>query len=121
MKLSAILFIFLSAASLAAAAAPPIFVCQVTERFLCIGDTCQEIPLGSWTIINLAKRTLTRCNFEGCDTYNVHISHKVGESTVLENLAQRLQAVLHDDLSFSEKLTLQNHGFVSIGNCRPQP
>jgi hypothetical protein len=107
----------LSTLALASAQAQ-VLRCDISAKYRCeLSAGCTTVTPTVWNIIDVANRTVSRCDAKGCDTYTAQFS--VSGDFINIALPERgmLAKASTDWRSFSEVATLTNVVLVSFGGC----
>ena len=95
--------------------------CDINTKYQCApSGGCTTVTPTIWNIIDLGKRTVSRCDAKGCDTYPAQFA--VSGAFINIALPERgmLAKASADWSSFSEVATLTNVVLVSFGRCTQQ-
>lgn len=95
--------------------------CDIGSKFQCdAGSGCKQAKTGIWNFVDLARRTIARCDPKGCDTYPAQFA--VSGAFINIGLPDRgmMAKLSSDGTTFVETATLANTVFVSFGVCRQQ-
>lgn len=93
--------------------------CDISEKHVCDqGSGCQSVPSTIWNTVDTTRRTFSRCDRNGCDTYAATFTTS-GLFTVIDVTGRGLIAKMAVDGSlFVEITTLGTQAFVSFGQCQ---
>ncbi len=100
----------------AQAIGPTSLKCEVTAKWQCSDGSCKKAPVGVWNQLNLSRKTYSRCDRNGCDTYGATIGRS-GIYEIVEVPGRGLLAKVGDDGSFLEVATLGTAALISHGKC----
>src|SRR5262249_14163271 len=93
--------------------------CKVSTNFSCEAAGCAPAHLGTWRVIDLSKKTYSRCDLRGCDEYDAQFALS-GEFVVIDVPGRGLTAKLAADrTTFLEVVTFGSMALVSFGSCEP--
>ena len=93
-------------------------VCRPAAKQLCTAKGCSPVALGTFGLLDLVRSTYSRCDHNGCDTYDAQMS-KAGAFTTVDVLGRGLVVKVGDDGSYVEVATLGTIVYVSHGSCAP--
>jgi hypothetical protein len=95
--------------------------CTATEKWICQpGAGCQQNPVTVFNRFDAARRTYSRCDIRGCDTYGAQVSQS-GAFLIIDVPGRGMVAKTSiDGSSFVEIATLMMTTLVSYGACRPE-
>jgi hypothetical protein len=100
--------------SASALAAP--MVCSISEKHHCqAGFTCQWMENNVSVRIEFDRKTYSRCDANGCDSFKAQFSQADGFHHI--NLANVLAKVSQADSTFVEIAAFGNKTHVSFGKC----
>ena len=92
--------------------------CDIVAKYACSAEGCEPNQLGMWNVIDLDGGEFSRCDRNGCDSYNAEIS-KSGLFYNIEVPGRGTMAKLAmDGTSFLEVVTLGTVVLISFGSCR---
>jgi hypothetical protein len=91
-------------------------VCSVTEKHHCqAGSTCQWMENNVSVRIDFDRRSYSRCDANGCDSFNAQFSQADGFHHI--NLANVLAKASLADSTFVEIAAFGLKTYVSFGKC----
>ncbi len=94
--------------------------CEITSKFACLPSGCVPEKLGMYNLIDLERRTISRCDRKGCDKYAANVT-RLGMFIVVDVPGRGTFAKLSIDGSqYVEIATLGTGVLVSFGACSLQ-
>ena len=91
--------------------------CEITSKFSCLPAGCASNQLGIYNLIDLDRRTISRCDQNGCDTYAANVTRS-GAFFVVDVPGRGMLAKLSvDGADYVELATLGPGVLVSFGHC----
>ena len=92
--------------------------CDFTVKRQC-DDTgqCRVLPPVVWGLFDPERKTYSRCDRNGCDTYDATVTHS-GIYTVVSLPANGLFAKIADDGSAVEVASIGTDVLISYGKCK---
>lgn len=103
--------------AIAILAASASLVCTPATKSLCSGGICQNTRVTTWAKTNEAQKTYSRCDKQGCDTYDAGYSHS-GVYTNIEVSGRSLIAKIGPAKEFVEIAAMGTDVYVSYGRCK---
>ncbi len=92
--------------------------CDIRSKVTCSSAGCTEKAPGMWNLIDLEGRRFSRCDYEGCDHYQMVVSRS-GTYLNLEVPGRAMLAKMAADGSkYLEVATLGTKALVSHGTCK---
>ena len=92
--------------------------CDITEKYACSAGGCEAHELGIWNVIDLDSGQFSRCDRNGCDSYDAEVS-KSGMFYTIDLPGRGTMAKLAvDGTSFLEVITLGTVAMISFGSCQ---
>ena len=102
-----------------AAAAP--LRCNISEKHVCIAKKgCSSTKPTVWNLVDLAASKYSRCDRQGCDTYNADISRSGIFLNIVIPRRGVLAKMVFDGSSFLEVMTATDVVYISFGSCSEQ-
>lgn len=92
--------------------------CDIVSKQFCTASGCQPSQLGLFNLIDGDRKTYSRCDSMGCDTYDSQFS----ASGIFINIAVPGRGVIaqlnNSDGTFMEVVTQAGNAYISFGACK---
>jgi hypothetical protein len=117
MKMLAVIVFAFATASAPAIAAP--LTCQWTEKHECSpGSGCKTIKVTTFAKVDLALGKYSRCDRNGCDTYDANVSGTPKTYRNVDVTGRGVFLKFGPDGKSTEVVSLMNTVLISQGICR---
>ena len=92
--------------------------CDITAKYACSAGGCEPRQLSTWNVIDPGSGLFSRCDLDGCDSYDAKITESGMFYTIEASGRGTIAKMARDGSSFLEVVTLGTVALVSFGSCQ---